>query len=373
MAHANEEKEEKLNLSLYGITSTTKPYSDETLQDYKKKIMKWCEGIMTDRDFIQYTSTALLSTKYKKDKASKEVFGMLSSSMDRVFIRLGNRVNPSNIRPIGAACFIASLRSMGGEKYTVSPSLHMFLAEMIQSKEQARHEVADRLQHLSHEIYQHDIILTSENILSWLQSITTYPTFIQKFIDPGAYVRKAKGYTEKGSPLPYNTNNMSRFHVNNITEEREQIMEYVLACTEEHLETALSSTELQHRFPTMNPENMRLLGMACFILALRYILGMDWEGYLFDKEIYLYMATLIHVVEENQSVEQLRKQLPSLEIEMIKATGWKGCPTARISTENILLGGRTRHTRSRSRPRSRSQRRHQRRHQRRTHRSRRRH
>jgi hypothetical protein len=107
-------------------------------------------------------------------------------------------------------------------------------------------------------------------------------------------------------------------------------MRYVLKCTKELLGHLIKS--LGEKF---HMGYIHAMAAACFILSFKLLGGYDWMR---SSRIHTYMAKKV-------GVSTTRDKLIQMEGDILARTEWKGCPTARISEENILLGGRKRNTR----------------------------
>lgn len=144
----------------------------------------------------------------------------------------------------------------------------------------------------------------------------------------------------------------------------ETVFRYIEQCTFELMEMVLETTN-----GVINTKFLQPLACACFIVAFKLIGSYDWitdediiyEGisHFADNAIAQTRFTkeqLEQIAEqeyysgkyrEDPSIKQIVKEgvvlniekdiLRNLEIDILRRTDWKGCPTARISQEDISL------------------------------------
>lgn len=137
-------------------------------------------------------------------------------------------------------------------------------------------------------------------LISWLIEVTREPEFQRRFINRGV------------------------LSANNSLND---VMMYVIWCTNELLGAVIDSLGGK-----VNSNFLQAIGSTCFIISLKLIGGYDW---LSERGLYAYMAHLC-------SGMATQSQLIRLESDILSRTGWKGCPVAGVSEENIALGGRRR-------------------------------
>lgn len=125
-------------------------------------------------------------------------------------------------------------------------------------------------------------------------------------------------------------------------EDTELMLQYVIKCSMELLDAVAETLGNK-----INTSTLQAMGAACFIIALKLLLGYD----LLDER------GLYRLVKGAAGDASMMNYLHEYEIDIMERTDWKGCVTSGMSEWDIFLGSRRRsRSRGRRSRRSRSRR-----------------
>jgi len=143
-------------------------------------------------------------------------------------------------------------------------------------------------------------------------------------------------------PDPFSENK----NITKVEKEIDIIFKYIIQCTFELLDMLLETTN-----GIIGKKSIQTVSCSCFIVAFKLIGAYDWisdSEHLYEVMADLSDKSVIQSISDDKFCEMAKKYnrdskkiesniLKSLEIDILERTDWKGCPTARISKEEIEL------------------------------------